>query len=194
MDKVHEIGFSKNFSQRRNTFVPLSNASRRHCPPATPVAIVEWRWENPSSFLLASPREEIPAMVRRTASKNAFKNSGETPVGMKGGRREDRKGCIRNSTYNHRVEMHRDGESTSGFNRIEPRIGGPVATLCRRSLRHSDRMQERASSRVLVVIIALKPLSHRLTTSLRSKNFLLNFHGSSLKAIIGFYQIYRTRA
>lgn len=98
-----------------------------------------------SFFSPSHPREEIPAMVRRTASKNAFKNSGETPIGVKGERREDREGCIRNATYNHRVEMHRDDGSTSGFNRIASRIG-PAATPCRCSLRHSDRMQERASS------------------------------------------------
>lgn len=127
------------------------------------------------SFFL-NPREEIPAMVRRTASKNAFKNSEETLVGVKGGRVKDREGCIRNSTYNHR-EMHRDGGSTSGFNRIAPRIG-PVVTTCHCSLRHSDRMQERASSQVLVVIIALKSLSHRHLTSLRCRNFLSDFDRS----------------
>ena len=137
------------------------------CPPS-PITIAEWRWENPSSFLSSRIREK---KSQRTASKNAFKNSGETPVGVKRGRVKDKEGCIRNSTYNHRVEMHRDGKSTFGFNRIAPRTG-PVVTTCHCSLRHSDRMQERASSQVLVVIIALKSLSYRHLMPLRCRNFL----------------------
>lgn len=110
-----------------------------------------------------------------------------------GRKREGKDGCVRNSMYNHRVEMHRDGGSTSGFNRIAPRTG-PVVTPCRYSLRHSDR-QERASSRVLVVIIARKSLSHRRLTPLRNENFLSGFDRSRqfFEATVDFYRARGTR-
>lgn len=57
--------------------------------------------------------------------------------------------------HNHSIEMHRDSESTFGFNRVVLGIGSVAF-----SPRHPDRLQERDSNRIPIMIV-LKSLSHR---------------------------------
>lgn len=168
MDKVHEIEFLQESLNDRihlcHCRIPLGDIVL----PSHPSLSLSDRVGKSLLFSFFSPshsRQEIPTMVRRTASKNAFKNS-EERLGWK-----QERGKIGMDAYVARCIITAKCIATAGvppgFNRV-----GPVATPCRYSLRHSDRMQERASSRVLVVIIALKSLSHRRLTPLWNKNFL----------------------